>query len=72
MTPNKTKIKLTTLKTVKLLNKKAMTITFGGSLSKDIESTGRDSQARYRIALERQYVTNTFLYKAVLPIQIIA
>jgi hypothetical protein len=37
MTPNKTKIKLTTLKTVKLLNKKAMTITFGGSLQKTLK-----------------------------------
>ncbi|WP_165828349.1 hypothetical protein [Chryseobacterium phosphatilyticum] len=46
MTPNKSKIKLTTLKTVKSLNKKAMTLTFGGTLSLDIHSTGRDSQAR--------------------------
>ncbi len=47
MTPNKTKVKLIALKTVKSLNKKTMDVTFGGTtLQLDNDSNGRDSQSR--------------------------
>lgn len=47
MTPNKTKVKLIALKTVKSLNKKTMAVTFGGTtLQLDNDSNGKDSQSR--------------------------